>query len=108
MQYDTSSIDNRAPNVAVQFRDRVRTSSHQEAFRYPKGETWESVTWSETGERVTVLAAGLIALGIESEQRVGIASGTRFEWILADLAIMSAGGATTTVYPSSNGADVSY
>ncbi|MBA2464618.1 MAG: AMP-binding protein, partial [Nocardioidaceae bacterium] len=108
MQHDTSSIDNRAPNVAVQFRDRVRTSSHQEAFRYPKGETWESVTWSETGERVTVLAAGLIALGIESEQRVGIASGTRFEWILADLAIMSAGGATTTVYPSSNGADVSY
>ena len=36
------------------------------------------------------------------EQRVGIASGTRYEWILADLAIMCAGGATTTVYPSTD------
>ena len=49
------------------------------------------MTWSETGDRVTRLAAGLLALGIEPEQRVGIASGTRFEWILADLAIMCAG-----------------
>ena len=52
---------------------------------------WESLTWKETGDRVTRLAAGLVALGIEPEQRVGIASGTRLEWILADLAIMCAG-----------------
>ena len=32
--------------------------------------------------------AGLIALGIEPEDRVAIASSTRFEWILADLAVM--------------------
>ena len=50
--------------------------------------------------RSSSLAAGLLALGIEPEQRVGIASGTRYEWILADLAVMCAGGATTTVYPS--------
>ena len=42
------------------------------------------------------------------EQRVGIASGTRYEWILADLAIMCAGAATTTVYPSTMADDVAY
>ncbi len=62
----------------------------------------------ETGDRVTRLAAGLLSLGLEPEQRVGIASGTRVEWILADLAIMCAGGATTTVYPSTISEDVSY
>ena len=108
LKHDTSYIDNRPANVAVQFQERVRASSDREAFRFPKDETWESVTWAETGERVTRLAAGLLALGIEPEQRVGIASGTRFEWILADLAIMSAGGATTTVYPSSIPEDVCY
>ena len=66
------------------------------------------MTWQETGDRVTRLAAGLVALGIEPEQRVGIAAGTRFEWILADLAIMCAGGATTTVYPSTMAEDVGY
>ena len=66
----------------------VRTT---EAFRYPDGEALESVTWKQAGDEVERLAAGLIALGIEPEQRVGIASGTRYEWILADLAIMCAG-----------------
>ncbi len=105
---DLSIIENRPPNVAVQFQQRVAASPNREAYRYPKGETWESVTWAETGEQVTRLAAGLIALGVESEQRVGIASGTRFEWIVADLAIMCAGAATTTVYPSTISDDVSY
>ena len=108
VNHDVSFIENRPPNVAVQFQERVKASSHREAFRYPKGETWESVTWGEAGDRVTKLAAGLLSLGIEPEQRIGIASGTRFEWILADLAIMCAGAATTTVYPSTISDDVSY
>lgn len=105
---DLSQIENRAPNVGRQFFDRVEASPNREAYRFPKGDRWESVTWRETGDHVTKLAAGLVALGVEPEQRVGIASGTRFEWILADLAIMSAGAATTTVYPSTMGDDVAY
>ncbi|MGZ4445179.1 MAG: AMP-dependent synthetase/ligase [Nocardioides sp.] len=105
---DTSFVDHLAPNVAVQFLDRVATSPGSEAFRFPVGDTWESVTWKDAGERVERLAAGLLSLGIESEQRVGIASGTRYEWILADLAVMCAGAATTTVYPSTNAEDTAY
>ncbi len=105
---DLTAIENRAPNVGRQFFDRVEASPNREAYRFPKGDQWESVTWKETGDRVSKLAAGLISLGLEPEQRVGIASGTRYEWILADLAIMSAGGATTTVYPTTIGDDVSY
>ncbi len=66
------------------------------------------MSWKQAGERVTRLAAGLLSLGLEPEQRVGIASATRYEWILADLAIMSAAGATTTVYPTTNSEDVGY
>ncbi|MGH4014789.1 MAG: AMP-dependent synthetase/ligase [Pseudonocardiaceae bacterium] len=94
--------------VAEMFRDRVRQTPHREAYRYPAGEGWVSRTWLETGERVTRLAAGLIALGIEPEQRVAIASATRYEWVLADLAAMCAGAATTTVYPSTISEDVAF
>ncbi|MBC9735608.1 AMP-dependent synthetase/ligase [Nocardioides marmotae] len=106
--HDTSFVDHLAPNMAVQFLDRVAASSAAEAFRFPRGEAWESVTWAQAGERVRRLAAGLLALGLESEQRVGIAAGTRYEWILSDLAVMCAGGATTTVYPTTNAPDVAY
>jgi long-chain acyl-CoA synthetase len=107
---DTTFIENRSPNVAAQFRERVQKSPTREAYRFPAGDgqPWTSITWKQTGDRVEKLAAGLLALGIESEQRVGIAAGTRVEWILADLAVMCAGGATTTVYPSTMAADVAY
>jgi long-chain acyl-CoA synthetase len=108
VNHDTSFVDRMPQNVAVQLLDRVATSPDSEAYRYPRGEAWESVTWRQAGDLVTRLAAGLLALGLETEQRVGIASGTRYEWILADLAVMCAGGATTTVYPTTNGDDTAY
>jgi long-chain acyl-CoA synthetase len=106
--HDTSFVDHLEPNVAVQFLNRVAASPGNEAFRFPRGEAWESVTWQQAGDLVSRLAAGLLSLGIEPEQRVGIASGTRYEWILADLAVMCAGAATTTVYPTTNGEDTAY
>jgi long-chain acyl-CoA synthetase len=108
VNYDLTAIENRPPNVGRQFFDRVRATPDREAYRFPKGDRWESMTWRETGDHVTKLAAGLVALGIEPEQRVGIASGTRIDWILADLAIMCAGAATTTVYPSTHTEDVAF
>src|ERR1700710_1318815 len=107
---DTSFIENRAPHLAAPFRERVQKAPDSEAYRFPVGDDqpWESWTWQETGEKVEKLAAGLLSLGLQPEQRVGIAAGTRVEWILADLAVMCAGGATTTVYPSTHGEDVSY
>jgi len=97
-----------APNFAALFADRVQTTPDKEAFRYPDHGDWVSVTWEDTAIRVEALAAGLLALGIEPEQRVGIASSTRYEWILADLAILCAGAATTTVYANTNATDTAY
>ena len=105
---DSGFVDQMVANVALQFLDRVDRSPRHEAFRYPEGERWVSVTWAESGEQVARIAAGLLSLGLEPEQRVGIASGTRYEWILADLAVMCAAGATTTVYPSTNAEDTAY
>jgi long-chain acyl-CoA synthetase len=105
---DAAFLDHMPPSVAAQFLTRVKESGPLEAFRFPAGNGWKSVTWAEVGSQVEKLAAGLLALGIEPEQRVAIASGTRYEWILADLAVMLAGGATTTVYPSTNAEDTAF
>src|SRR5829696_6848510 len=88
--------------------DQAAASPSKEAFRYLEAERWVSLTWVETKDKVFQLAAGLLALGIGREERVAIASNTRIEWILADLGIMCAGGATTTVYPTTTHEDVSF
>ena len=67
-----------------------------------------AVAPAQTAETVKTMAAGLLALGIRSEERVAIASATRIEWLYADLAIMCAGAAATAVYPSTGGEDVAF
>ncbi|AUM17175.1 MULTISPECIES: long-chain fatty acid--CoA ligase [Rhodococcus] len=105
---DFAKIDDQAPSVARLFVDRVAATPEAEAFRCPRGNGWGSTTWRQVGDRVTALAAGLIALGVEPEDPVAIASSTRYEWVLADFAIMCAGAATTTIYPTTNAPDVAF
>ena len=105
---DTSSYPEPAPSVARMFYDRVAATPDREAFRFPAGTGWTSVTWAQTMETVKTLAAGLLALGIQPQQRVAIASNTRIEWLYADLAVMCAGAATTAVYPTTAVDDVAF
>jgi len=97
-------------SVAHMILDRVSATPNAEAFRAPTADDsgWRSLTWKQTYDDTEKLAAGLLSLGLEPEQRVSIASNTRLDWILADYAVMLAGGATTTVYPSTGDADVAY
>jgi long-chain acyl-CoA synthetase len=68
----------RAPNVGRMFLDRLEQSPDRPAYRFPDGASWTTVTWRQTGDRVRSLAAGLVALGIDPEERVAIVSGTRY------------------------------
>jgi long-chain acyl-CoA synthetase len=97
-----------AASVARMFTDRVAKSPRTEALRFPVSGGWESWTWTQTQERVFDLAAGLLTLGVRPEDRVAIIASTRIEWIVADLAVMCSGGATTTVYPSTEAEDVAF
>lgn len=101
-------LEQRPATVAHLFRDRVAKSPNAEAFRFAEGDSWSSVTWTQVRERAYRLAAGLVALGVRPEDRVAIASSTRYEWALTDLAVMCAGGATTTIYPTTIAPDVAY
>ena len=105
---DLSIIEHRARSVAQLFVDRVTKTASAEAFRFPRGAAWESVTWAQVDARVRPIAAGLVALGMKSQDRVAIASSTRFEWVSADLAVMLAGAATTAIYPTTSESDVAY
>ena len=100
-----------ANNYAEMFRRRVATTPDKIAFTYPsytEPEDWHSITWEQTKSDVDILAAGLLSLGLQWEERVGIASSTRIEWVLLDLAVACAGAATTTIYPTTRAEDEAY
>ena len=101
-------LTRKTTSIAQLMSRRVHDTPDREAYRYPVGEQWRSMTWRQAGERVKAMAAGLLSLGLHREERVGILCNTRVEWLLADLGILAAGGATTTVYPSSTAEECAF
>jgi long-chain acyl-CoA synthetase len=59
-------------------------------------------------ERIRDLSLGLSALGLNRGDRVGIVSESRPEWLIADLAILTASCVTVPVYPTLAAQQVRY
>ncbi len=97
----------REDSVGKMFLAAVEEFGTRPAYLYRgTDDAWTTMSWLETKDVVFEVAAGLLALGVAYEDRVAIASSTRIEWIMVDLGIMCAAGATTTVYPNTKDEDV--
>ncbi|MBU1430709.1 long-chain fatty acid--CoA ligase [Myxococcota bacterium] len=86
---------------AARLRSRPMVYSKQDRH-------WRPLTWSQMERRVAHAAAGLVQLGIRPTERVAIYSESGAEWVLADLAILSAGGVTAPIYETLSGDQVVY
>ncbi|MEH0972944.1 long-chain fatty acid--CoA ligase [Micromonospora sp. CPCC 205546] len=97
-------------SIPDMFLKRVAASPDRDAFAHPapddSGPVW--LNWEQMARRAKAVAAGLHGLGVGLEDPVAILANTRLEWVIADLGIMCAGGATTTVYPTTEPDDATY
>jgi long-chain acyl-CoA synthetase len=62
---------------------------------------WVDITWKEAALEVQLMGAGLIKMGIEKNDCVGIFAHNRPRWIITDQAIQGAGGIGVPIYPTS-------
>ena len=51
-------------------------------------------------DRIRTLSLGLAAIGVKPGDRVALMSDSRPEWVIADLAILTAGAVTVPIYPT--------
>jgi long-chain acyl-CoA synthetase len=95
---DSERISERTvPGVFFRQVDRLGPRT---LFHHHLDGRWAELSWRETGERVTRLAAALVEAGVKPGERVILLSENRLEWLLCDLAIMTAGAVTVPVYQS--------
>jgi long-chain acyl-CoA synthetase len=59
---------------------------------------YRPISWTKAARDIRQLALGLRSLGIGRGERIGLVSENRPEWVIADLAIMSAGAITVPAY----------
>ena len=73
-----------------------------------RGDEIIELSSKEVFERIRDLSLGLRALGISAGDRVAIISESRPEWLLCDLAVLTAGAVTVPIYPTLSAAQVRY
>ena len=61
---------------------------------------WRAWTWREVGTIVRELTMGLVALGLRPGECASILSNTSVEWVWCDLAVLSAAGVASGIYPT--------
>lgn len=69
-------------------------------FARPTAAGWEPVTCARFRDDVMAAARGLAAAGVTPGARIGLLSHTRYEWTVADHAILAGGAVTVPIYPT--------
>ncbi|HEV8582275.1 MAG TPA: long-chain fatty acid--CoA ligase [Thermoanaerobaculia bacterium] len=95
-------------SVVEMFKHRVASTPGAEAMSGRRDGRWYSMTWAEAGDRVRAVACGLLSLGFKKGERAAILATSSPDWVIADLGILSAGGATSTIYTSNTAEESAY
>jgi fatty-acyl-CoA synthase len=91
------------PNI---FKDTVYRFANREAAVFPEQEIrW---TWAELDREVDALAHGLLELGLQKGDRVGIWSPNRYEWLLTQFATARIGIILVTINPAYRVSEVEF
>ncbi len=95
-------------SVIEMFLHRVASTPDAEAMSGKRGGEWHAMTWREAERRVRAVAGGLLSLGLQKGERAAILATSRPEWVIADLGILAAAGATSTIYTSNTAEESAY
>jgi long-chain acyl-CoA synthetase len=85
-------------SLPAMFFDQAARRGERPFLWAKREDRYRATSWAAAAREVRQLAAGLKTLGIERGERVALVAENRPEWVIADLAIMSAGAITVPAY----------
>ena len=88
--------------------EQARERGARVALREKEFGIWRSLTWSEYLDRVRNFCLGLKSLGFGRDDKLAILGDNRPEWVIAELAAISAGGVVMGVYQDCVAAEVQF
>lgn len=101
-QFQETSMGAIFQNRAQQYGDKTLV------IHKDKGGQWKEISWSRLNEMVRDLALFLINRGIQTGDKVALFSPNRYEWWVADLAIISVGAVNVPIYATNSAEESRY
>ena len=95
-------------SLTAMFFEQAKARGERPLVWAKKDGSYAAWTWHEVEGQVRLLARALRARGLSDGDRVVLVSENRPEWLIADLAIMAAGGITVPAYTTNSEIDHRY
>ncbi len=95
-------------SLTAMFFEQAKARGERPLVWAKKDGSYAAWTWQEVEGQVRLLARALRARGVGEGDRVVLVSENRPEWLIADLAIMAAGGITVPAYTTNTEIDHRY
>jgi long-chain acyl-CoA synthetase len=97
--------ENQWQSLTAMFYAQTKELAKKPLLFAKHGSDWKELTWHQTAEQVTKLAAALEKMGVQPGDRVVLVSENRPEWLIADFAIMSLGAISVPTYTTNTARD---
>src|SRR4051812_6364928 len=86
----------RYANLAQVLHRQAERLGQRPALRYKRHGLYHDLSWADYHERAVAAAAALVEAGVQIGDRVGLLAENRVEWLIADMAILTAGAVTVS------------
>jgi long-chain acyl-CoA synthetase len=98
LRWRSSWCEHQARTIPSLFQSQAETLGDSTLYLVKREGAYQPISWQTVRRDVETLAAALIARGVQPGDRVAILSENRYEWVVADLAILHAGAASVTLH----------
>jgi len=98
LRWRSSWCEHQARAIPSLFQSQAETLGDSTLYLVKREGVYQPIGWQTVRRDVETLAAALIARGIQPGDRVAILSENRYEWVVADLAILHAGAVSVTLH----------
>lgn len=94
--------------LPVMFYNTVKNFADRPAMKFKLEGTYVTLNYRGFADLVEEMACGLMSLGLQPGDAVGLMAHTSERWGWADFSIQTAGGITVTIYPSLSAQETSF
>ncbi|MGC9323247.1 MAG: AMP-dependent synthetase/ligase [Desulfomonilia bacterium] len=94
--------------IAGIFHNRAEQYQYEPFLRYKQEGTYTPISWKEMQNMVIKTGLGLISLGVKQGDMVSIFSENCWQWVVADLAVLSIGASDAPIYATNSGPEAAY